>query len=134
LIEVIGIEKTNAELNKYVKSVKSDISDIIKATALSVEADAIKSIQRGTKTGKTYKRGDTSHQASAPGEAPATDTGSFVNSIRAVIDESVAFVGTNDERGMWFEWGTTKIKPRPWLQPAWNKNKRTFVRLIRGVL
>ena len=49
---------------------------------------AIAEIQRGRKTGRIYMKGthqNIPHRASAPGEAPATDTGTLVSNI--VADE-----------------------------------------------
>jgi hypothetical protein len=56
------------------------VQEIIDKTALDVQRFAIELMQM-PKSGRTYKRGSKSHQASAPGEAPAIDTGNLVNSI-----------------------------------------------------
>lgn len=62
--------------------------------------------------------------ASKPGDPPNVDTGVFIKSIQFQYDKtsSTGAVGTNDERGPGFEFGTTRMKPRPWLGPAITKS------------
>lgn len=130
MISLTGDKQVISALSAYVKKSERGVLDAVATTVVSVEADAIKSIQRGTKTGIVYTRGERKHRASAAGEAPATDTGSFVRTIRSVIKGDTGFVGTNDPRGTWFEFGTMDIAERPWLRPAWLKNTDLFQRLI----
>ncbi len=88
-------------------------------TALDVEAGAKINIQTGDKTGIVYKRKDGEHQASAPGEAPATDTGTLVNSGEVVpvsaLEQDVTF---SADYAADLELGTVRIAPRPFLGPA----------------
>lgn len=50
------------------------------STALRVAREAKRSMSE-PKHGRLYRRGNRSHRASAPGEAPAIDTGNLINSI-----------------------------------------------------
>ena len=54
---------------------------ICNKAAKNIETRAKIKIQSPPKTGRIYRHGKVEHQASAPGEAPATDTGNLVNSI-----------------------------------------------------
>lgn len=93
---------------------KRRASLLVRATALNVQAHAQASMS-GSKRGRQYRR----HQASAPGEAPAIDTGTLFNSITVeVAGELSAAVGTNVEHGLHTEFGTSRMEPRPWLAPA----------------
>jgi HK97 gp10 family phage protein len=74
----------------------------------------------GPKTGRIYRRGGVSHQASAPGEAPASDSGRLVQSGRTEFDQ-------NDLSGtaQWstayaeaLEHGNENMEPRPFARPA----------------
>jgi hypothetical protein len=69
----------------------------------------------------------TSHQASAPGEPPASDTGSLLGSVShqiKVAETVYARVGTPLAHGLYLERGTHRqdgtvgMLPRPWLVPA----------------
>lgn len=73
----------------------------------------------------TANRGKASntHQASAPGDPPAPDTGDFRNKVTHTLPEWKGDVvsaqwGTNDERAPWFEHGTEDMAPRPWARPT----------------
>ena len=55
--------------------------DIVQRVTYGIEGEIKLAILSGPKTGRIYKRGRKTHQASAPGEAPASDKGLLVNSI-----------------------------------------------------
>ena len=63
------------------------------------------------------------HQASAPGDPPAVDTGRLRQSIRAEIAGNVGLVGTDLEYGKKLEFGTRKVARRPWLSVAFDKSR-----------
>jgi phage gpG-like protein len=52
------------------------------------------------------------------GDTPLLDTGQFQGSITHIANQHEAWIGTNDQRGWWFEMGTRKMPPRPFLSPA----------------
>ena len=63
------------------------------------------------------------HKASAPGEPPAVDVGELVGSITQArtrtgpVTSSVQ-AGSTLERGLYLEYGTSRILPRPAFRPA----------------
>lgn len=60
-----------------------------------------------------------SHQASAPGQAPAADTGKLWASVqRRKIADGVWVAESDDENAANLEYGTHKIAPRPAWTPA----------------
>lgn len=72
-------------------------------------------------TGRIYKRGGVSHQASAPGQPPAPDTGSLRANTNADPDlkqdgdDISGRVLANSEHAAWLERGTEKMSARPYL-------------------
>lgn len=64
-------------------------------------------------TGRIYKRGQVSHQASAPGEPPAVDTGALRSSIGHEVIGDVLRVGSALDYSAYLEFGTPKMEPRP---------------------
>lgn len=135
-IRVTGEEALRAALAKYGASAEAEISQAIRATALNVQGDAVKSIQRGAKTGKVYKKysPNRTHIASAAGEAPSSDTGKLAGSIAAIVNPHVAFVGSDLPYATYLEFGTMNIQPRPWLRPAREKNMKFFRQRVINAL
>jgi HK97 gp10 family phage protein len=85
-----------------------------------VRADAVRSIMSGGRSGRVYIRRGVTHQASAPGEPPASDTGRLANSIRTEYDATrlVGRVVVDAVHGPFLEYGTQTLAPRPFLRPA----------------
>lgn len=94
------------------------VDQLLGTLANTTEANA-KDSMSGPKSGRRYG----THIASAPGEAPARDTGYLAASIQAVrIDYAKMWVvnaGTDYAEGL--EFGTPEIKPRPFMLPAAEK-------------
>jgi hypothetical protein len=103
--------------------------------ALQVEANAKAAIQTGGKSGRTYRRGRKgTHTASAPGEAPATDTGQIAGSIHAQREKAPSWrVAVTDPKGLLLEKGTRRILPRPFLLPALEKVRKPFIAAVRAL-
>lgn len=98
---------------------------LVAQTAFAVEAE-IKVSMAAAKSGKPYTRRGTTHQASAPGEAPAIDTGNLANSIQVDLHGLSAVIGTNAEYAEALEFGTVRMAPRPFLAPAMAKARPHF--------
>lgn len=105
----------------------------LETAAVLIHASAVESIMAQGSTGRTYTRGSVTHVASAPGEAPNTDTGKLVSSIKIQKDAKLftVAVGTDLEYGKFLEFGTTRMAARPWLGPACEKNKSLIVKLFK---
>lgn len=58
------------------------------------------------------------HQASAPGDPPAPDTGQYRNSWAYAHGPGYVEIGTPQERGPALEFGSSTIEPRPHVRPT----------------
>lgn len=98
-----------------------------------VRTEAVRLILETAKTGRIYTRGGISHQASAPGEPPATDTGTLVNSITTEYDESklVGRVVAKAPYAPYLEFGTQTMEPRPFLRPALANTRKSVEAAIK---
>jgi len=109
------------------------VQAIIDKTAMDVQRFAIELMQM-PKSGRTYKRGSKSHQASAPGEAPAIDTGNLANSIQVKHPKKLlATVGPGDvEYAVPLEFGSEngKLMARPFMGPAAEKARPNFIQAL----
>lgn len=99
-----------------------------------VVADAKRSVARGPKTGRIYTRGNISHQASAPGEPPATDTGVLLNSIAGDVEVTngvvQGLVRASAKYALYLEFGTRKMAARPFLLPAVERNRSAILQIL----
>ena len=117
------ISKLRKMTNETPKEAKQAISDV----SFKVEGDAKYAIQTGGRTGRIYKRGTKTHQASAGGEFPKTDTGELVSNITSEFSSMGLEVTVGSRRsaphGFMLEFGTSKMAPRPWLMPTIYSNR-----------
>ena len=131
-IKVSGLEKALEVLRKAETELQEPIKDTLKGGAQLIRGEAIKSIQSGSKTGRTYKRYNPTrtHRASAPGEAPASDTGNLVSNIMVQEKADSIEVQSNAEYSKFLEYGTSKMEARPFLFPAYEMSREKIVQAI----
>jgi HK97 gp10 family phage protein len=79
-----------------------------------------KSISTGAKSGTRYGN----HTSSAPGQAPANWTGKLLNSIKVQKTKGTAFVYITAKYAEFLEFGTSKMRARPFIIPAFIKTKK----------
>lgn len=110
------------ELSRASLEIMQDLRKVVAKSALKVTGEAKKKIANPPKTGRVYKRRWKDHQASAPGEAPAGDSGDLANSIRTnlSLDGLGAAIGSELDYADILELGSTggKIEARPFLSPS----------------
>jgi len=124
-MRLTGTDELRRALREFSINADREIAQIVNGTAQNIRTHAIKSVQRGTKSGTVYEKTspNRTHRASAPGEAPATDTGLLANSIKAEIDGKKAEIVADTEYAAWLEFGTQKMQPRPFMFPAMEKER-----------
>lgn len=106
------------------------------AATEEVRTEAISLILDTPKTGRIYRRRGVYHQASAPGEPPASDTGRLVKSIRTEFDfdRLVGRVIASTKYAALLETGTSRMAARPFMRPALaNKRDAITARLNEAV-
>lgn len=71
--------------------------------------------------------------ASKEGDTPNVDMGVFLRSIQFEVDKQAltGYVGTNDRRGPWFEFGTKFMRPRPWLSAGYFSAKEDISKIFK---
>lgn len=112
----------------------------IVAATEDVRGEALSLILDTPKTGRTYRRRGVEHVASAPGEAPASDTGRLANSIRTQYkkDGLVGVVVASTSYAARLEYGTVRMAARPYMRPALVNRRdaieQTIADAIRAVL
>lgn len=110
------------------------LSRVVRKAAQDIVAHAQAEMAK-PKSGRVYRRGGRVHVASAPGEAPAIDTGALVNSFRVMQEGPTrAIVGVTAEHGVFTEEGTSRMQPRPYMRPAAEAVWPEFERAVREVV
>ena len=106
------------------------IGTALLAGALVLKGYAKAAIANPPKSGKIYKHGKVAHQASAPGEAPATDIGQLYDSFSTKRDGAEARVDVHSEYAEALEFGSSKMAARPYLRPAMDEHKDAIVEAV----
>ena len=140
-IKVSNIKKALKQLKTLQKDLEPDVQEIVKGGAQLIRGEAIKSIQSGAKSGIVYEKYNPrrTHRASAPGEAPASDTGNLVSKIIVRQDgKDKTNVESNAHYSAYLEYGTSKMEPRPFMFPAFEKSRQpieqaVFKRVVKKI-
>lgn len=64
----------------------------------------------------------------------AVDTGRLRNSVTHYVKDNTAYIGTNVEYGMYIEFGTSKMKARPFLRPAARNHTSEYQQIFQSEL
>lgn len=106
------------------------IRKAVQGTAGFIETH-MKNAMQEEKHGRQYGK----HVASAPGEAPATDTGLLVNSISyEMVSDTEARVGAAAEYAVILEFGSSHMAARPFMGPAFEDAKEPFEKALQNAL
>lgn len=130
------LRKIGQNLNKAGQKLTGELDKVLFIGGNDIRNDIILSMVPGRRTtgpsGIIYKRGNISHQASAPGEAPAVDTGQLLRTILFEAGNNTLEVGSagGAPYSEFLEDGTKNMEPRPFLQPAVDKNTKKITENI----
>jgi len=125
----VELKINKAEFNKLLSSAEG----ITEEAADKMAKEMKKSILSGAKSGRQYYINGARHTASAPGQAPANVTGSLVRSIVVNKSNNKATVSISKDYAVFLEFGTSKMRPRPFILPAFLKTKRWFIERLKAL-
>lgn len=119
-LRIEGVEKLTAAMRQEALKAGGELDRLVQATAIEGRRQVIKMYKSGPKTGRIYKRRSKTHQASAPGEAPAIDTGALVSSLYYTQDgPGQATFGSRLAYAFYLEFGVEKGERKIAKRPAW---------------
>ena len=132
-IQVKNINEALKKFDTLKKDLETPFREVIAGGAQLIRGEAIRSIQTGPKSGRTYEKYNPrrTHKASAPGEAPASDTGNLVSQIRDKEEnKDLVKVESNALYSSFLEFGTSKMLARPFLFPATERSRPKIVKAV----
>ena len=135
-----GIAAAGRAIGALITAAKRGGEEGLRKGAIEVHARVVRKLsQHGS--GRVYparrSRGQNRtapHQASAPGEPPAVDTGLYRASWQFDFGVDArgpwSEVGTPMKIGPWLEFGTSRMAPRPHLRPVLDEYARDLGRVV----
>jgi len=132
-----GFKGLTAALENMTPEIERQVSMGVKEAGEELRMDIIKRYNRGPASGRTYQKYNPrrTHKASAPGQAPMTDTGRLANGTRTKNAGHLAVEVFNLVRyASILEYGSRRIKARPAWVPATEKMRARFVKILEYYL
>lgn len=123
----VDVKINDKMIKDMLKLAEADVLD----SADKLKETMVKSIASGAKSGNTYTRNGMSHQSSAPGQPPANDTGNLVESIKVEKKKDFSIVKIDADYAGYLEYGTSKMRPRPFILPAITKIKKALMSKLK---
>jgi HK97 gp10 family phage protein len=137
-VDTSDLKRLKVQLSGAAKQTEENVHNAVVKFAFLIDRKAKEKIQKGTRSGRTYKRRSVTHTASASGEPPKTDTGRLVASIRPVLTGRMkAEVGSLSNiavYGAMLEEGTKNMSARPWLEPTLRENEGALQGLMTAAI
>jgi hypothetical protein len=116
------------------RKAQSGVQRAIKLAALGAQSDAKRRIMASPATGIKYRVGvNRFHVSSSAGNAPRSNTGMLLASIKAHA-KAQGFEVFSTDYGNYLENGTRHIAPRPWARPAIESQMTGLQNAINQVL
>jgi HK97 gp10 family phage protein len=132
-VRVSGLEGVQANLRSLTTRGRQALELALDESANALRDDITTSILHEAHTGEMYGK----HQASAPGETPASDTGNLVNNI--IVDNgqlpnlevATSSLAPYSEA---LEYGTKKMAARPFMRPALQRHEASIISRLRAAM
>jgi len=121
-----GAKEFIAKLERLKSQAQFEAGKAMYPEVLKLDADTKKAISQGARSGKLYKRGNKTHQASAQGEYPKTDRGELVASLfieDGDLRKGKLIYGASAPHAKPLEYKPPSQGGRPWLKPQFDKWK-----------
>lgn len=115
----------------YAKLDEKVIQRYLHGVAVAVEKTFIEGM-RSPKSGQWYWRRSRWHQASAPGEYPAIDTGRLLGSLHSELTQRSAEIGTNMFYSKYLREGTRRMARRKMSDNAMQEGAPKARSLLKG--
>ena len=137
-LKVVNKADFDASLERQSEAVLKNLKAAVRVAGNETRNEAIASILQNSRSGPESTRYNPKRtiRVSAPGDAPAGDTGFLANNIHLVLDgDSMgADVESRADYSAALEFGTRNMAARPFLQPALEKGRAKYKRLFSNAV
>lgn len=134
ITRILGTKSLMQKLRAMPEELRAPVRQAVQISVIKVHGDAVTALNRGPATGRIYEKYKPrrTHKASAPGDAPMTDTGALaaLTTWRMADDGLSGVVESLADYGRHLEFGTGSMLARPWLFPAFEKNRPGIIQRI----
>lgn len=134
----VKIDREGKNLTGISADIRKKMKQVIAYGINATRNTAVDNILRGAKSGETYVKYNPrrTHQASASGQFPASDTGFLANNIVTSIQGNglEGEVISQAEYSQYLEYGTSKMGARPFMQPSLEQNRPKIRARLRKLL
>lgn len=131
----IAIKLTSNKFGDLARRLPQVVNEICETSAKAIEVDA-KASMGEPKSGRIYSIGGVDHQASAPGESPAIETGNLLSGIQTEADGATRWVVyTTASYSVELEYGAParNLMPRPFFVPAAERERPKFLGALQDL-
>ncbi len=105
---------------KFIKKLEDDINESMEICGVVLRDEVVKNISTPTRT----------HGPSLPGEFPHADSGTLKKSIFWNVANFVLTVGSTLKYAWFLEVGTSRMAPRPFLVPTFEKFRKKLRKIV----
>ena len=134
----VKIDREGKNLTGISADIRKKMQQVITYGINATRNTAVDNILRGAKSGETYVKYNPrrTHQASASGQFPASDTGFLANNIITNMQGNglEGEVISQAEYSQYLEYGTSKMGARPFMQPSLEQNRPKIRARLRKLL
>ena len=134
----VKIDREKKNLTGISADIRKKMQQVIAYGINATRNTAVDNILRGAKSGETYVKYNPrrTHQASASGQFPASDTGFLANNIITRIEGNglEGEVISQAEYSQFLEYGTSKMGARPFMQPSLEQNRPKIRARLRKLI
>ena len=125
VVKIQGIDRLAAKLDKLPSTISINLNKEITDIVTAMDADVKETINRGSRSGRVYKRGKITHTASAAGEPPKTDRGQLVQSfffdVKKTLEGVVGKLYNTAAHAKHLEFKPVSDGGRPYMRPLFDR-------------
>lgn len=132
----VKVVSKNPKYKQYEKKVQTKFQQSVFKAVNMVRNTVVQGISAGGQ-GEVYEKYNPrrTHQASADGAYPATDTGYLIGHVNSKIYSNGmgGEIQSNAEYSSFLEFGTSTMSARPFMQPSLEENRNRIKQLFKDI-